>query len=384
MKRLAILAFGALLGACGGSSGGFLPPEPFIQLLPTGTGAYASPPVADALGTISNNGLGYTGEVDHFTIEAPADGRLQISLAWDQEANIDLIVSRDAEALDRLAEGLMSGFQPEYVGLTVTKGQVVHLFVAGWVGDPGDYTVETILLPETSPSFGLRTPPALENGQPSNRHIDFIFNVELEPNQDVAGSATIVIGTGHLAEGTWCIDRDRLRFLPRLPLQPGDPGGLRPGDIYTLQFARAANGIRAVTGEYLSDVIQVAFDAVAPVEEEPGEPLRVIGTAPSPGQPATDGEILLAFNEPLDPNRLDIRFERIDTGGAPAPLSFRFALTQFLGCSGSLESRITIAPDQAIDPGAIVAVVVGQGTRSLTGKPLNGEYQATFAYTSGG
>jgi len=385
LKQVAALLLVALVGACGGSSGGFVPPEPFIQLLPTGQGAYASPPVADMLDSVSNDGLGYTGEVDRYTIDAPADGRLMISVSWQHEANFDIIVSRDAQAQDRIAEGLISGFEPEYVRFPVVEGDVVHVFVAGWTGDPGDYTLETLLLPETSPSFALAAPPDLENGQPSNRPIDFEFTQELAPNQSVADQA-LIVGSGHLAEGEWCIDGSRLRFLPRLPDRPGDLGGLRPGEVYTLQFRRAARGLRAVSGEMLHEVIEVHFEAVAPVDAQPGEPLRVTGTAPSPNQPAPDGEILLVFNEALDPEALDVRMFRIDTpdGGPPAPLDFRFTLEQRLGCNGLLDARLAIAPDGPVEIGAVVAVVVGEQTRSLTGKRLNAEYQAAFAYTSGG
>jgi hypothetical protein len=379
--------FLALVAACGSPSS--TGPDEYlrdlIELNPTGRGWMADP-VLDELDDVSNNGAGYTGEIDLYELTTPGPGRLQVSLSWEHDADYDVILANDPEGRTRLAQGNHTGTAPEYVGIPVAGGQTVYILVAGWTGEPGPYALETILLPPEAPVFDLVVGPGeLDHPWPANRPLSFTFNVELDPTQDVEARAFFV-GPGRFAEGRWCIEGQRAIFYPRLPAVPGDPGGLTPGIDYTLQFPSAARGLRAVTGEYLTEVETVENQAGPPDDLEPDEPPRVL---PLPPTPIWDGEpITLAFTEPLDPDTLFPVLSEIDATGTETPIASVHALTQRWLCGGSYEVRLAVAPDAALRPGSILRLVVpGSATglgdpRGIAGPPpapAGSGFQVDFA-----
>ena len=250
----------ASLVACGKSTPpSFVAPEaiPTIQFTAQGVG-WAAAPVEEELDEVSNNGLGYTGEIDLYELLIPATGRLQISLCWLHDADFDLIVAADMYGDVRLAEGMRISNEPEYVGLQVRAGQTIYILVAGWEGAPGEYLLETALLPPGVPEFDLET-ENLDDRVARNFSITIVFTSELDPDQDLTGTLVLVT-QGHYGEGVWCVEGNALVFHPRLPEGPGDPGGLMEGATYTLQFDRAARGPRALSGEYLSEVRTLTVD----------------------------------------------------------------------------------------------------------------------------
>jgi len=355
-----------LVAACGSPSS---PPTDdylrgFIELNPTGQG-WSADPVLDELDEVSNNGAGYTGEIDLYEVMTPGPGRLQVSLSWDSEADFDIFLTTDPEGRTRLGQGTHAGPAPEYVGIPVAGGQTVYILVAGWEGEPGPYELETILLHPAAPVFDVVVGPQEDTPWPANLPLTLTFNVELDPDQDV-DARVFFVGPGHFAEGSWCIAGKRLVFYPRLPSVPEDPGGLMVGNDYTLQLPRAARGLRAVSGEYLTDVETVANQAGPPIDLEPAEPPRVV---PVPPTPVWDGNpITLAFTEPLDPDTLFPVLLEIDATGVETPIPSLHALSQHWLCGGTLEVRLIVAPDAALQPGSILRLVV-PGTTSGLGDP---------------
>jgi hypothetical protein len=335
-----------------------------IELAPTGQG-WAADPVLDELDEVSNNGAGYTGEIDLYEVMTPGPGRLQVSLTWDSAADFDIFLTTDPEGRKRLGQGTHQGPVPEYVGIPVAGGQTVYILVAGWEGEPGPYELETILLNPAAPLFDLVGGPPEGAPWPANLPLTLSFNVELEPDQDV-DARVFFVGQGRFAEGSWCVDGKRLVFYPRLPSVAGDPGGLAVGDDYTLQLPRAARGLRAVSGEYLTDVVTVANQAGPPIDLEPAEPPRV---EPVPPKPIWDGNpITLAFTEPLDPDTLFPVLLEVDASGMAAPVPSLYSLSQHWLCGGTFEVRLIVAPDAALQPGGILRLVV-PGTTSGLGDP---------------
>ncbi|MHC4548443.1 MAG: hypothetical protein ACYTEZ_06665 [Planctomycetota bacterium] len=366
--RLLLVAV-ALLPACEGSSssGGFVP-RAHIELSPTGQG-WAANPVVDGLDEVSNNGAGYTGEIDLYEITTPGPGRLQVSLQWEHNADYDVILAADAEGRTRLTEGIENDSEPEYVGIPVAGGQTIYLLVAGWEGEPGPYVLETILLHPGAPEFALATAPDLEDTWPANLPLTFTFNVELDPAQDVDARVFFAC-LGRFAEGTWCIDGTELTFDPRLPSVPGDPGGLGVGDTHTLQFPRAARGLRATTGEYLTDLFTAIFDADEPVDLQPDEPPRVQAVSPTPGLPWDGSPITLVISEALDPDTVFPLLYEVDPAGRETPISFVFTLTQQYACGSSEpEVRLSVAPDTALRPGSILRLRLPPGEAVGLGGP---------------
>ena len=55
-----------------------------------------------------------------------------------------------------------------------------------WGGDPGDYEIDTILLPFNAPKFDLAETPDFTDLWPANRPLTFRFTVPLDPDQQVA------------------------------------------------------------------------------------------------------------------------------------------------------------------------------------------------------
>jgi hypothetical protein len=357
----------AALAACGGSSGVGAPPaagEQPLELAPRGAG-WSATKADDHLGEVSNNGAGYTGEVDGYDLLMPAPGRLQVSLSWSHGADFDVILAADPQGLVRLAEGIVSGNEPEYVGIVVGGGQRVHLLVAGWTGNPGPYVLETVLLPPGAPVFDFDAGAAPDH-PPSNRPLSFTFNVELDPDQDVQGQLAFV-GEGQTAEGLWCIQGASLNFHPRLPSAPGDPGGLVPGAKHTLQFDRAARGLRAVTGEYLTEVVGVQFEVGGPRDFTPGEPPRVVSVSPAPGLPWDGSPLDLTISKPLDPGSLALSLFQVAQDGSTSPLAFVHSLEQGYECDGTLGTHLLVALSEPPSPGSTFRLLLPGTVRSLGG-----------------
>jgi hypothetical protein len=294
-----------------------------------------------------------------------------------------MFLATDPEGKTRLASGTRTGPVPEYVGIQIAGGQTVYILVAGWEGEPGPYELETILLHPGAPVFDLVAGPGEDVPWTANLPLTFTFNVELDPDQDIE-ARVFFVGAGHFAEGDWCIEGATLVFYPRFPSVPGDPGGLRVGDAYTLQFPSAARGVRAVSGEYLTEVETLANRAGPPVDLEPSDSPRVL---PVPPTTAWDGyPITLAFSEPLDPDTLFPVLWEIDAVGAN-PLPFVHTLSQRYLCSGALEVRLVVAPAAAVRSGSILRLVVPGATtgygdpRGLAGPapaPAGSGFQVDF------
>jgi len=371
LKRVSLfLLVAATVAACaGGSSGGestaFVPS---IYLQPNGSG-WSAEPTSSRLKKVSNNGLGYTGQIDRYELTLPAPGRLQVSLSWDHDANFDVILASDDLGKLRLASGIENGNEPEYVGIDVVEDQQIFIFVAGWTGDPGPYLLETILLPPTAPLFAIESGPDLSEEWPSDVPLTFTFTTDLDPDQDVTDRVYLV-HAGGVTEGAWCIEGRDLTFHPRLPSKPNDPAALIPGELHVLQFPRAAHGLRAATGEYLSELEGFAFRAAAPVDLWPGAPM-ITGITPSPSLPYHGEAITIAISEPLDPGTVLPQLVSIAPGGAMTSLPFQFDLTQTYHCSGEVEVRLLIAPTKAPPAGTWTRLTLSPALALGGGPPLN-------------
>lgn len=364
MWRLWLMAY-LLAAGCGSASPG--PQELYrgiIDFNPTGQG-WSGDPVRDDLGEVSNNGAGYTGEIDLYELVTPGPGRLQVSLSWDHDADFDLFLASDPEGHTRLAQANHTGPVPEYLGIPVAGGQTVYVLVAGWEGEPGPYDLETILLHPGAPVFDLVAGADEDPPWPANLPLTFTFNVELDPDQEV-GARVFFVGPGHFAEGSWCIAGQQLTFYPRLPSVAGDPGGLAVGAEYTIQFPRAARGVRAASGEYLSEVETFTNRAGPPIDLDPESPPRAV---PMPPTPVWDGNpITVAFTEALDPDTLFPALWEIDPAGLATPIPTLHTLRQNYVCGGEIEVRLVAAPDAALRPGSILRLVV-PGTTTGLGDP---------------
>jgi len=360
----------ALLGACAGSSSPSAPIAggPSIELAPTGQGQWSAPPVEDNLDQVSNNGLGYTGEIDVYELTVPAPGRLQVALSWTEESDFDLILAADPEGNQKLATGQENDFEPEYVGLDVAGGQTVYLFVAGWEGSPGDYTLETILLPPGAPVFAVESLPDPAIELAANRPLRVRFNLELDPGQDLDGRIYIA-GAGRLARGHWCVEGKEAVFFPDLPELPGESCGLQPGDDYILQILRGPRGPRAVTGEYTSELVGENYTVGPATDFDPAEPPRVTAVSPPPSLPWDGSELILALSEPLDPDTVFPLFFLVGPAGAETPIAFRFNLSQQYDCDGRLEARLSVWADEPIEPGSALRLVLPGTVLGLTGDP---------------
>jgi hypothetical protein len=340
--------------------------RPTILLQPKGD-TWTAEPASHSLKKVSNNGLGYTGDIDRYEMEMPATGRLQVSLSWSHAANFDLILAADDLAELRLADGIEDGEEPEYLGIDVVLGQKLFIFVAGWAGEPGPYSLEIVLLPPTAPLFAVESAPDFTAPWPSDLPFTFTFTTELDPDQDLDGRVSLVHAGGD-TEGTWCIEGRDLTFYPHLPETPGDTRGIVPLALHVLQFPRAARGLRAATGEYLTDLVGIAFAGAAPVDLWPAAP-QVTGITPSAAAPYHGEAITIAISEPLDPETLAIGLVSVFPGGSTAPLPFDSSLTQAWHCSGTIEVRLLVAPRGAPPAGTITRLSLPAGTRALGGGP---------------
>ncbi|MCK6460890.1 MAG: hypothetical protein L6Q95_13490 [Planctomycetes bacterium] len=369
LRRFYLIFLAAALAACaGGSSGSGTPVEdvPSIVLQPKGD-AWEAAPENTRLTKVSNNGLGYTGEIDRYELVAPATGRLQVSLSWDHDANFDLVLASDDLGKLRLADGIENGSDPEYVGIDVVSGQQLFVFVAGWTGDPGPYLLEFLLLPPGAPLFDIETAPPFDDPWPADLPMTFTFTTELDPDQDLDGRVSVLHGGGETA-GTWCVDGRTLTFYPHLPEVAGDKKAFLPGQLHVLEFPRAAKGLRAATGEYLSELTGIAFYAGEPADLWPAAP-QVTAVTPSPAASYKGEAITLAISEPLDPAALAPQLVSVLPGGATAPLPFRFQLAQTYLCGGGVEVRLLVAPSQAPPAGSVTRLTLPAGTAALGGGP---------------
>jgi hypothetical protein len=366
-ERWALLVVLVAFAACGGSTSDPGTPNEDLQIYLNPTASGWAGGVRDSLGRVSHAGGGYTGEIDVYRVLTPEPGRLQISLSWDHGADFDLIVAADPYGTNVLDRADISGHEPEYLGLDVAGGQLVYILIAGWEGDPGDYTLETILLPYGAPVFDLEVLPDFTQPWPRNRPIRFSFNVELEPQDIVSQSA--FIGVGSTAEGRWCIEGADVVFYPDLPVAPGDPGGLRAYECYTLQFPRAARGLRAVTGEYLSDLITITFTTGWYDDDDPTNPPHVTDVDRDPALPWDGGPVHLTMLGQLDPETLEVHLLHVQPDGTEVLLPVEFQLTQSAGCLGALLSRLEVEAVEPLPAGALVRVRLPGTIRGITGDP---------------
>ncbi len=362
-----LLSLCCFLPACGGGGSPGAPPPapPRISLLPAG-GGWSAEPVDDDLASVSHNGLGYTGEIDVYEVEIPVAGRLQVSLSWKHGADFDVILASDVGGKLRLAEGSRTGTEPEYVGLDVAAKQIVFLLVAGWEGDPGGYTLEMLLLPPGSVPFDVLLLPDPAVVRPANAPIVFEFNTALDAAQTVS-ARLLFVGPGQAAEGRWCIDGAQLTFLPRLPLSPGDPGGLRAGDTYTVQFPRAARGLRAANGEYLDILVGGEVRMGTFADHDPATPPRVTDVNWNPAVPWTGTPVVVTLLGAIDPSTAAVQLVRVAGSGAETALPVTFKLDQQTQCVGNPLSYLTVTPTGALPPASTVRLRIPGTVRRLGG-----------------
>jgi len=351
-----------LLCACGGGSqsqAGRLAPQ--IDLSPTGAG-WAAPPVQASLDRVLFEEGFYTGEIDVYELKTPAPGRLQVSLSWTHQANFDLFLSADPQGTMRLAEGTTNDMEPEYLGIDVASGQTVWILIAGRDGSPGDYTLETALLPFDAPVFDLVAAPDPAVVAPRNAPLVFSFNVDLDPDQDFSEHVLFVC-LGAVAEGDWCLDGRDLIFFPRLPEAPGEEGGLLTRDEYTIQFPRGARGVRAVTGEYMTELQGGRFRFGDYVDPFPGQPPRVVEAVRPDDAPVVE----VAIEGALEPSTVRAQLFLLEPGGAERPLLTFVTLVQRYECPGVLLAHLRVEPGEPTPYGAPIRLVIPGDVLRLAG-----------------
>jgi len=349
------LSLFSLVAACGSSGGASQPtiaPAPVVEFQPNANG-WSAQPVKEDLDEVSNNGAGYTGDIDVYALEMPADGRLQVSLSWTHDADFDLVLSSDERGEVRLAEGLEQGAVPEYIGTEVTAGQKMWIFVAGWEGDPGEYTLETILLNPGSEKFALASLTDGTTAIPRNTPIELVFTQDLDPVQPLH-ELVFFIGPAAPAPGHFCIDGNRLIFYPRLPESPNDENVLHPGFEYLLQFPRGARGLRAATGEYLDKVEGAAYRFSDWSDLDPSVPPRVLRMDLDPQTPWDGSPLTVELLGALDPTTIRVY---IDVEGIGIVAS-AVRLTQQHPCGDELHSYLQVEATDALPPGRRVRVVL--------------------------
>ena len=371
--RFAVL-LSLLLAACGGASPDATPlpaPRPDLIRFVSDGDNWNSKPVKEQLTEVSNNGLGYTGDIHVYEIEAPATGRMQFSLVWEHSSDFDLIVAADRGGINRLAEGINTSNTPEYVGLNVIEGQLLFVLIAGWEGEPGEYELETILVPGETPVFAMEDHDDFSQPVPRNAPIRFSFNHDIDPGRVIADTVAFTT-TGHAAEGTWCIEESDLIFHPRPPEAPGDGGGLHADSVYTLQFAPAGRGIRATNGEYLFDLITLEITVGGLIDDDPQNPPRVIAMDHSPTQAWLGTPITLTIDQMLDPDSIEAHLLVLDplTGAEIGELTIRLTLSQRRqACIGGQPSRLIIEPLEPLPPNTPLRLRLPGTVLGITGDP---------------
>jgi len=263
------------------------------------------------------------------------------------------VLSSDERGTVRIAEGLEQGPVPEYIGAEVTAGQKLWLFVAGWEGDPGEYTLETLLLNPGSEKFALDTLTDGTDPLPRNSPIELVFTQELDPIQPLH-ELVFFIGQAAPAKGHWCVDGKKLIFYPRLPEGPSDEEVMQPGFEYLMQFPRGARGLRAATGEYLDTVEGAAYRSAGGLDPAPSVPPRVIRVDHDLQTPWDGAPITIELQGALDPQTIAVY---LDVGGVGiVPSAVR--LTQQYECGKELLSYLQVEPLQTLPMGRKVTVLV--------------------------
>jgi len=352
--------------ACGGGSGtpGEIPlaPAPVIEITPNGV-AWTGRPVNDGLDEVSNNGLGYTGEIDRYEIVIPAEGRFQVSLVWTQKADLDLIVSADPEGLTRIVESAGQGYDPELVKFDVALGQRLWLFVAGWDGEAGDYTLETVLLPPELPVFDFASPLGDDAVLARNEPLVLEFTEELDPEVDIDALVHFV-GFGRLAGGHWCVSGRWLAFFPPLPESPEDDRMLLEDVDYDLQFPSGPRGPRSIHGEYLGEVSHATLRFSGWRDPEPDVPPRVVSIDPDPSfEPWEGGAIVVEVAGALDPWTV---WPQLSANGQPLPT--RVELLQAYQCDARVRAFLRIESDASVPQGTAVTLDLPGTIRSIGGE----------------
>ncbi|MEM8883077.1 MAG: hypothetical protein AAGD14_03320 [Planctomycetota bacterium] len=359
---IGFLLFAGVACSSGGDDAAPVALGPTIELERSGAG-WRSRPVVDDLAENSNNGFGYTGEIDRYEILVPTTGRLQVVLQWTQDANLDLIVAEDPNGEARLAESNSNQLQHEFAKVDVRAGRSIWVFVAGWEGEPGAYELDTLLLPEEIPPFRAVVPPVDGDTLGRDGPLLIEFNEEIDPEIDVAATAFFV-GAAEQLRGEWCRIGSRLIFFPELPDGSGIEKGLpREGVRYRLQFGTGFGALRSIHGEYLTELIDVdqyfenwnlssLHDDFRLLEVEPADPNAWDGT-----------EARLRFTMPLAPETIVASFR---SGGVAYPAEW--SLQQKMTCDGQADVVLTVRPATPLPDGREFTLTLGEGLRTLGGR----------------
>jgi hypothetical protein len=112
---------------------------PELGLVPNGT-LFCSD-----LDSVGNNGTAYTADRDFVAFEVPSNADWTLELRWDAVGDYDLYVYEIAsdgywDLVDSDHDPDVHG--PEAVTTFLGAGHTYAVQVAGWSGDPGDWTVE--------------------------------------------------------------------------------------------------------------------------------------------------------------------------------------------------------------------------------------------------
>ena len=371
LSTLGVLALATLFLGCGSDAArpadGVAPADSLIAFLPDGDG-WTAELISSDLDEVSNNGFGYTGDIDRFEVVPPADGRLQVALIWHHAADFDLLISSDPFGQEIIAESSEGSNLPEYAGVDVEEGRTVWVLVAGWTGDPGDYTLETVFLPPDEPIFALQDSPSFFGPSPRNLPLTFRFNKPLDPDQE-PGDRIFLIATGHVAVGSWCVDGDLLHFLPHLPEFAGDDGGLLEGLEYTIQMPRGPIGLRAATGEYLDELFTDAVEISKYEDLDPAEPPRVLGIDWDTSIPWDGTTLTLTLDSAIDPETLVLRMSELDASDAGTPIAMRIELRQSWTCLGHRRAFLRITPSQALPQRARLRLTIPGSVHGLGSPP---------------
>jgi hypothetical protein len=98
--------------------------------------------VSGVASTVSNDGSTWTGDIDFIAFQVPAAGTVNITLDWAEgAADYDLALYNVVnDQLNFLIESYYD--KPEAItGQAVSDGELYFIFIAGWEGNPGDWTL---------------------------------------------------------------------------------------------------------------------------------------------------------------------------------------------------------------------------------------------------